>query len=654
MLNLPKRPKLVTYVPEMSFITPSDLDEWRCIQAGADELGIRTLIALAPGLDYWAPGLEFLKLSTGPSTTQIYSSQEAGFSRIAHESRKAVFSIVQLLNSMSPADVLFFPRASISLVLGLATIAEAWRRDLPRTVLLFQDHIEDCAQEIGVAPIGGRTALGYALASLISSRQARHLRLYASTAELAEEYSLTFGQRFQPAPVPVSSRIFEISRPSTSDPPVLMMTAFETGNDDFLKMLLCEIQEDLSNRKLCLVLQLPPEMLRQNSRGIWYWRSIRETGKIEAIPATLPLDERLPFLNRTDLLLLLPQSGRCDRLYTETAGEACIAGIPLLLPEGSNMGSAVLRSPGVSFYAPSNPAFALRNTIARLPELRKSSYVRRGQMAFTHSPSRFAHFVCGVETQGAAQAFEKKLASYHFHVNTDRPVATDSPDHLQPHGTSRDNSRNYQFNRKLFALFKSASPSILDLGCSGGGFVKSCLDDGRIAIGIEGSDYSLKKKRAEWKTIPAFLFTGDVTYPFTIGRTSHSSKNTKCLFDVITSWELIEHIKTRSLPHLCGNVLRHLAPNGIWIMSVSPQEEVIQGFRLHQTVKHRSWWIKLFRSVGLVHSAELEEYFGDDWVRGPSQEALGSFHLVLHRKGERHPVPQHIRKEKIDRLVFIQ
>jgi len=52
---------------------------------------------------------------------------------------------------------------------------------------------------------------------------------------------------------------------------------------------------------------------------------------------------------------------------------------------------------------------------------------------------------------------------------------------------------------------------ILDMGCSGGGFVRNCLDDGCLAIGLEGSDYSKRHRRAEWRVIPEYLFTCDVT-----------------------------------------------------------------------------------------------------------------------------------------------
>src|SRR5438034_3019168 len=91
-----------------------------------------------------------------------------------------------------------------------------------------------------------------------------------------------------------------------------------------------------------------------------------------------------------------------------------------------------------------------------------------------------------------------------------KPVAVDSPDHIAPRGTANDNSRNRLFNRKLEALLRKRPLAVLDLGCAGGGVVKDVLDDGHVAIGLEGSDGSKKLGGAEWAAIPEGLCAGDV------------------------------------------------------------------------------------------------------------------------------------------------
>ena len=86
-----------------------------------------------------------------------------------------------------------------------------------------------------------------------------------------------------------------------------------------------------------------------------------------------------------------------------------------------------------------------------------------------------------------------------FRVETEFPIAFDSPDHLMPWGTKRDNHSSPSFIQESIAHFKmDRSVKFMDLGCSGGGLVKEWLTYTNFAIGLEGSDYSLKHKRASW------------------------------------------------------------------------------------------------------------------------------------------------------------
>jgi SAM-dependent methyltransferase len=232
----------------------------------------------------------------------------------------------------------------------------------------------------------------------------------------------------------------------------------------------------------------------------------------------------------------------------------------------------------------------------------------------------------------------KDPAVPHFRVVTDHPVALDSDDHVRPGGTMHDNSRNRRFNRAAYALFPPGRHplKILDLGCAGGGFVKDCLDDGHHAVGLEGSDYSTKwdgpggtpqerasrrpGRRAEWATIPDNLFTADITRPFAI-----TADGAPARFDLVTAWEVMEHIREDALPALCHNVRKHLAPDGLWVMSVSPQPG-----DYHVCVHDRPWWLRVMAANGFLHRDELLPHFTpDDWVRGPRQNAPGSFHLIV-------------------------
>jgi glycosyltransferase involved in cell wall biosynthesis/SAM-dependent methyltransferase len=227
------------------------------------------------------------------------------------------------------------------------------------------------------------------------------------------------------------------------------------------------------------------------------------------------------------------------------------------------------------------------------------------------------------------------MRKYVLHCS--KAVAIDSADHLAPRGTANDNSRNPLFNRKIEALLNKPSLSVLDIGCAGGGFVKDLLDGGHDAVGLEGSDYSKKLRRAEWATIPDHLFTCDVTRDFSLTATDPSAgQESPASFDVITGWEFMEHIRSEDIAAVVENIRKHLAPGGLVIFSIADFPDEANGVSYHQTVRPRDWWETTFRSLGLQNQTQLAEYFDPDWVRGPMQGSI-SFHLVLTRQGD--PVP---------------
>lgn len=217
-------------------------------------------------------------------------------------------------------------------------------------------------------------------------------------------------------------------------------------------------------------------------------------------------------------------------------------------------------------------------------------------------------------------------------LKSEKEVAYDSNDYFVPWGTIRDNSRNNRFNDKLYRLFPDQQIYVLDLGCSGGGFVKDCIDDGHFAVGLEGGDYSKKAKRAEWATIPEFLFTCDITSDFDIFL--EKDKNIDLFkFDVVTSWDVLEHIEKEKLQKVADNVLKHIKKEGLWILSIAPYEDIIEGVNLHRTMEKKEWWVEKFGKFGLVHIDKYVDYFNTQFVRGHKFGAPNSFHLVLSPTG---------------------
>lgn len=197
-----------------------------------------------------------------------------------------------------------------------------------------------------------------------------------------------------------------------------------------------------------------------------------------------------------------------------------------------------------------------------------------------------------------------------FFLETKHPIAKDSLDYLYPVGAIRDNSRRPKFNEKL----RKYPGSVLDLGCAGGAFVKDCVDEGRIAIGLEGSDFNKSQKKFEWATIPDNLFTCDLTKPFII----HTGDKKPYQFDIITAWEFFEHIEKKDLPQLFTNIRNHLVNGGLVFASISHDRQLHEkynGIDLHRTVEARSWWVEQFRLNGFIEDQEIAGHFAGRWVR---------------------------------------
>ena len=149
-----------------------------------------------------------------------------------------------------------------------------------------------------------------------------------------------------------------------------------------------------------------------------------------------------------------------------------------------------------------------------------------------------------------------------FNIVCDKYISENSDDHKLPRGAINDSSVNLKFNKKIHELLNFKSDLyLLDLGCAGGGMVKSLLEDGFVAIGLEGSDIPKKLGLGEWDICPYHLFTCDITSNFTI----FSDVKEKVMFDVITSWELLEHIPEKQINPLILNISNHIKYKGYFI-----------------------------------------------------------------------------------------
>lgn len=191
-----------------------------------------------------------------------------------------------------------------------------------------------------------------------------------------------------------------------------------------------------------------------------------------------------------------------------------------------------------------------------------------------------------------------------YKVVTDHPVALDSPDHILKHGTMNDNYKSPGFCDLMINYFNRPFAT-LDLGCAGGGMVADFIERGYPAIGLEGSDYSLLCKRAEWATIPDSLFTCDLAKPFEILQRKDDNISWEAAsFDLITAWEFFEHLREEDVGGLFEHIAKHLKPHGLLIASIAFEPDV--GGPWHQNCKPREWWLDFAEKFGFRHN---------DWMK---------------------------------------
>lgn len=209
----------------------------------------------------------------------------------------------------------------------------------------------------------------------------------------------------------------------------------------------------------------------------------------------------------------------------------------------------------------------------------------------------------------------RKFIQDSTHLITVSDFAYDSPDYHNPWGTRRDNSKSPEFWTGLIKTLGKQKISLLDLGCAGGGLVAEGAEMGHDTIGIEGSNYWVKNinenslSAIQWKYFHnRRLFTCDITMPFFIIDVKHELDPiqdkilpivTKKRFDVITAWEVLEHLNPTRFQIALGNIWNHLADDGIFLASIGMTSDSPEGVELHQIIQPVDWWLEQFTKFNL-------------------------------------------------------
>jgi len=180
-------------------------------------------------------------------------------------------------------------------------------------------------------------------------------------------------------------------------------------------------------------------------------------------------------------------------------------------------------------------------------------------------------------------------------VITDKPIAYDSLDHINPYGCVNDNNSSCFYINEVKKYFNNNKINVLDLGCAGGRIIVDHILWGDLAVGLEGSDNALNGAGAHnWRQYKdKNLFFCDITEPFKIV----DENGNLIKFDYIQMWEVLEHIPEDKLPVLFKNIKDHLKDYGLFAGSVATYH-CESG--THVSVFPKDKWYTIMKDNGII------------------------------------------------------
>lgn len=196
---------------------------------------------------------------------------------------------------------------------------------------------------------------------------------------------------------------------------------------------------------------------------------------------------------------------------------------------------------------------------------------------------------------------------------TDHKIAVESNDHIFPESTLEGLVRHPRLAKKAKEIFGDKM-SFLDIGCGAGALVFDFAFEGILSIGIDGSDTCLKAHNNYWRVLPDNFFTCDITKKFSLTDSAEKTKQ----FELITSWEVLEHIPEAGLSQMLKNIYDHLADGGYFIGTASLLEysNPKTGVVYHVTLQNKEWWSNLFGENGLQIIESGHPFSFNDFYRG--------------------------------------
>jgi len=189
-----------------------------------------------------------------------------------------------------------------------------------------------------------------------------------------------------------------------------------------------------------------------------------------------------------------------------------------------------------------------------------------------------------------------------YDVLTKNNFSYSSLDFEYPEGSKLDNASGIPYI-ELWENFIGCNEhkklKVLDIGCAGGQNVLEWNSRGHVAIGIEGSDCPIVNSESKgynnWRLFKdIYLFNADLTKPYVVLEDGVPMK-----FDLISCWEVIEHIDEKDADDFFKFIDNHLADDGIFIGSIATDESNGHDYpdiNYHVNIKDKLSWCNYLAS----------------------------------------------------------
>jgi SAM-dependent methyltransferase len=160
-------------------------------------------------------------------------------------------------------------------------------------------------------------------------------------------------------------------------------------------------------------------------------------------------------------------------------------------------------------------------------------------------------------------------------------------------------SKNHMMKYMKFLQKGSSSLKMLDIGCGEGYYVRDAMDEGINAYGIDISTHTLENALAEVKDRITF---GSITeIPFADEE-----------FDVMTAFDVIEHIHPKDTLNMIEEIRRVLKPDGIVIITTPNSNFGSWVFDLtHINVRPPKFWKLIFQE----HNFEVKMFYVPSFLK---------------------------------------